>query len=79
MNPFFILIGDFYAANLIKKGGNLILYTLRNCLNFIDDKCYEQFSDDCFACDEAHSGVLCNEEQVGKALKRTITELFNKF
>jgi len=51
----------------------------RNCLNFIDDKCYELFLDDFFDCDKAHSGVLCNEEQVEKALKRAITELFNKF
>ena len=35
-------------------------------------------SDDFFACDEAHSGVPCNEEQVEKVLKRAITELLNK-
>ena len=45
----------------------------------MNDKCDELFLDDFIVCDEAHSGVLCNEENMGKALKRAITGLLDKF
>ena len=47
------------------------LSLFRNCLNFINEN-----YDDFIVCDEARSGVLCNEEHTGKELKKAITGLF---
>jgi len=40
-----------------KNKNRFIFAELRNCLNFMNDKCDGLYLDDFILCDEAHSGV----------------------
>jgi hypothetical protein len=48
-----------------------LFLTLRNCLNFINDKCDELFLDDFIVCDEAHSGVYVTRSIREKRIKES--------
>ena len=39
------------------KKQDLRVEIIRNCLNFMNDKCDELYLDDFILCDEVHSGV----------------------